>query len=201
MSFSVFRISRNGRGISLRAKLIIIFVLLSVVPLVIVGVTSYRASHNAIKTVSVDSFSQVVDQLNKSISLLLRDSEKFLSIGSSDAAIEFLRFSDNPELRYSNAMRVINQFKMYRDIFKFDEMIKGIYIIGLDGYNISESRGVYRLKKEIESIELVQQILSDRDKIHTISNHIIDYSDQIMYSDVISIGRVIKKPVTYEILG
>ena len=178
-----------------------IFIVLSVVPLIIVGIISYTASFNAIKTISVDSYSQVADQLNKSINLLFLDSEKFLKIGNSKEVIDFIRSSKDTDSCYRNAMQVINLFKMYRNIFDFSDSIKGIYIIGFNGNNISEKRGVYNLQKDIRDIYTVQRIISNTEKIYTIPNTLIDYGDEIVTDSVISIGRVIRKPVTYDLIG
>jgi len=185
---------------SLRAKLLAIFAVLTTIPLSIVGIASFSTSFSTIHDNITTSTTQIAEQLNKSIYLIFKDSVKFLKIGNHDHTVNFLR-SENENDRYESAKQIINLFKLFRSIHEFDKQIMGIYILGLNGNNISEREGVYKLNRDIYSIDTVRTILKEPREVHIIPNHQVDYSGRKFYEDVISVGTAIFKLSTNEILG
>jgi two-component system, sensor histidine kinase YesM len=195
-------INNKSKGIrSIRHRLIFVFIILSSLPLLIVGTVSFYKSFQAIEQISVTSYSQIADQLNKSIELLFRDGEKFLTIGSSDESIKFLNHKAGDEDLYSSTYDLIMLFKDYRRIFHFDDYIKGIYIIGANGFCVSEKRGLYSLEGQIKEYNVIGDAIDADGEIVILPHRSVNYAAEAHKDEVISLGRVIKKPVTHERLG
>ncbi len=187
---------------SLRAKLLIICVILTTIPLSIVGVVSYSKSFMTIEENTVKSATQIAYQLNKSVELIFKDSEKFLKIGNHETTIRFVNpYKQSEEKTYRSALEIIGLFKLFRDIYEFDTMIKGIYILGFNGNNINERDGRYTLKKNIHELETVKRILSKPGEATYVPNRTIDYAPENIYTNVISVGKAIIRPSTRDIMG
>ena len=146
---------------SLRAKLLMIFAILTTIPLGVVGVVSYSRSYSTIRENITGSATQIASQLNKSIELVFRDSEKFLKIGNHDTTIAFVNpYRQTEERTYRSAMAIIELFRLFREIYEFDTQIRDIYVLGFNGNHISELEGCFALSREMESIPTVARILS-----------------------------------------
>ncbi len=182
--------------------MLIIFAVLTTIPLSIVGVVSYSRSYSTIRENITNSATQIANQLNTSIELVFQDSEKFLKIGNHETTVRFVNpYRQSEESTYRSALAIIDLFQLFREIYEFDTKIKGIYILGFNGNNISEQEGRYSLSENVESIETVQRILSRPGEVMYIPNSEIDYAGTPSYKDVISVGKAIIRPSTREILG
>lgn len=187
---------------SLKTKLIVIFAILTILPISIVGVVSYTKSFSAVHENTINATTLLADQVNQNIILTFGIAERFLKIGENEAVIEFLNLEKNSvEYKYENAKKVNVVFKVFKDTFESDKQIKGIYIIGLNGNNIGDRQGVYNLSEDIELINTVSTILTEPHKKHIFLNQHIDYSGEDLYSNVVSLGTGIIRPVTNELLG
>lgn len=185
---------------TLKLKLIAIFTMLSIIPLSVVGAVSYSKSYDTIKANITKSVEQIAQQSNTSIDLIFRDSIRLLRIGSYDNTSSFL-VSKNLDERYENAKKIGELFKQFRRIQEFDNQIKGICIIGLDGTSISEREGVYTIDKKIDNIDMIKTILNQPEKVHISLNHFVEYTNKNIYNDVISIGTAIFKLSTSDVCG
>lgn len=193
-----FRLIRS----SLRAKLLLIFAVLTTIPLGVVGIVSYARSSSTIKENITDSATQMARQLTTNIELVFKDSEKFLKIGNHETAIRFLNpYRQSEDSTYRAALELIGLFKLFRDIYEFDTTIKGIYILGFNGNNISEQVGRFHLGRSLSSIPTVSRILSRAGEVCYIPNQNIDYAEDPGYGNVISVGKAIVRPSTRDILG
>lgn len=212
------RVRLLGRiSASLRVKLLLIFAVLTILPLAIVGVVSYSKSFSTMAENTKKSATQITLQLNKNIELMFKESEKFLKIGNHDTTIRFLNpYRQTEEKTYRSALEIIRLFKLFREIYEFDTYIKGIYIIGISGNNISERVGRYMLHKDFGSIETIAKILKNPGKIRYIPNSVADYGDEApdnpegdgsmnngggKHADVISVGKAIIRPATWDVMG
>jgi two-component system sensor histidine kinase YesM len=187
---------------SLRFKLLSIFVILTTIPLGIVGVVSYSRSFSTIQQNITDSATQLASQLNKSLELVFRESERFLKIGSHETTIRFVNpYRQSEEGTYRAALEIIGLFKLFREIYEFDTQIRGIYILGFNGNNISEAEGRFRLEGELSALPTVRRILARPGEIAFIPNSQIDYSPSRPHRDVVSVGRAIVRPSTRDLMG
>ncbi len=187
---------------SLRARILIISAILATIPLGVVGIVSYSLARSAIRDNALNNAVQLAGQINRSVSLVFKDTEKLLRIGKSESAIGFV----NPYLRseetlYNSAMDLIGLFKLFRGVYESDRYIEGIYVLGLDGACLSERDGRYVPGADLRKIPTVASILSTPGKIHYIPNRVIDYAPDPGYRNVISVGTAIVRPSTKEVFG
>lgn len=188
--------------LSLKAKLVAIFVILTTIPLSIVGIISYSQSSSTIEAKTIASTTQLAEQLNQSITLTFQIGERFSKVIQNDSIIRFLTVKDDTgDITYESAKEITKLFKLYRDTFDDYQWIKGIYVIGFNGNNISEAQGVYSLHTDIDSISTIDKILQDPRELHIIPNSKIDYASKMKYEDVISLGTAIKIPTTNQVIG
>jgi two-component system, sensor histidine kinase YesM len=207
----LFRIKKGGglmKGIfwpimkirsSLRARIVTIIISLSIIPLSILGIISYTNYLNTISTLTTQSVIQIAEQLNKNIEGMMDDTEKLLELADNEDVVPFLKVS---HATYSQAKNILELFRIYRNAYKFNPSIKGIYIIGINGKCISENEGVYNLKAEkLGKSKTFNEIVNSIDNVSIISGHIPDYTFNNSNDTVISIGKVVREKVTHEVIG
>lgn len=187
---------------SLRAKLLILFIILTTIPISVVGVVSYATSLRTVQENITSSTTQLANQLNKSVELVFRETERFLKIGMHETTIRFVNpYQQTEERTYQSALEIIGLFKLFRSIYEFDEQIKGIYILGFNGNNISEAEGRFSLDMELDEIPTVRRILSNPGEVFYTPNYRSDFTHSNLYEDVISVGRAIIRISTQDIMG
>ena len=112
-------------GMSLKSKLVTIFVILTTIPLSIVGIVSFSQASSTIERKTIESTTQIAEQLNQSISLTLQMGERFTKIIQTSEVIKFLTLPENVQYRkYQGAKENIKLFKLYRDTFEDYEWIR-----------------------------------------------------------------------------
>lgn len=184
---------------SIRARIIAIIILLTIIPLSALGIISYNNYSNTISKLTTQSVIQIAEQLNKNIEGIIDDTEKLLELGKNESVVAFLKY---PQKTYLEAKNTLELFKIYRNAYKFNPSIKGIYIIGLNGKCISENNGVYNLvQAKINGSKTISEIMNNPEGISIISGHVPDYTVEKNNATVISIGQVIEEKVTHETLG
>lgn len=187
---------------SLKSKLVTIFVILTTIPLSVVGIVSFSQASSIIERKTIESTTQIAEQLNQSISLTLQMGERFTKIIRDESVIKFLTTpSEMKHTKYESAKEIIKLFKLYRDTFEDYQWIRGIYIIGFNGNNICEAQGVYSLHKDINTISTINKIIEKPKELHIIPNSEIDYARKMKYEEVISLGKTIEIPTTNQIIG
>ncbi len=192
---NIFKLIRS----SLRAKLMLIFVVLTSIPLSIVGVICYTKFFTTIWDDTTLSTIQIGEQLNKNIEIMFNDTRNFLEIGNREAAIQFLK----TETETNNAAKeILNLFNLYRNNYKyrFSSSIKNIHIIGINGKCISERDGVYRVNKAFLSQKAIQELLDRPGEVQILPEY-QSYIDQSDPQRAITIGVAIRRATTHEVLG
>lgn len=195
-----------------KTKLIAIFLIMTTIPIIIVGLVSYSIASSSITDEVIQSTTQLADQVNNSINLYLEKCNKFLKMSENKAVINFyltekydrlkenLTYEEMTHLKFVETLKIIELFKTYRNVFT-EEYIKGIYLLGLDGNHICESKGKFKLDKNILMLESVKTILEQDKEISIFPNGANDFFSDKPYNDAFSLGAVIKEPVTHKILG
>lgn len=196
-SSRVVKLIRLTRS-SLRVKILLIFIAVTVIPLSLVGIVSYVKSFTTIWNNTDASTIQIAEQLNRNIEDLFADSEKFLEIGSTSSSLRFLKNSENTN---AEASEILNLFKVYKSSYKFNECIKGIYILGINGKCINDIEGVYSLNAGIKSLNTVKDLIAEPNKVNILSMHMPDYTLKGPKKMVISIGKAILDETGSNILG
>ncbi|MBP3950871.1 sensor histidine kinase [Bacillus suaedae] len=127
---------------SLRTKMLVMFVLLTVIPLIFVGVVSYVKTYSIILEKSKSLAQLEVNQISSEIDEIFQDSIRFSELVKQDQAINGLtaRWIDSSE----DDQDLLNMFTLYRKSYP-SRHILDISIISSTGKIINEQRGVYQL--------------------------------------------------------
>lgn len=187
---------------SLRAKLLTMFIILTCVPLIAVGLVSYQKSFKTVFGNSKASSMIVGKQLSRDIDLLFEDTGKLLELGNDPRVLHFL-FSQSDT--YADAKDILKTMDSYLDTYN-DESVLNISIINLYGRGISERRGVFQLDKNPLRNPHFTYLTNHPDDILNIppsQSSPLDRLDGFQYEDsnVISIMTAVKQRITHEVIG
>ncbi|RED54932.1 sensor histidine kinase [Cohnella lupini] len=187
---------------SLRAKLLTMFVVLTFIPLITVGLISYQKSFNTISGHSKASTLLVADQLARDIDVLFQDTGKLLELEKNPQVLRFL-FSQSET--YEDAKEILRTFDLYREIYRYENVLN-ITMINLYGKGISERKGVFQLDHNPLRNPHFQKLLEEPEKVLNIppsGNSALDRLDGFDYphTNVISIMATVKQRITHEVIG
>ncbi|MBW5445421.1 HAMP domain-containing protein [Cohnella sp. CFH 77786] len=187
---------------SLRAKLLTMFVILTSIPLITVGLISYQKSFNTISGHSKASAMLAANRLARDIDVLFQDTGKLLELENNPQVLRFL-FSQSET--YADAKDILKTFELYRDIYKY-ENVRNITMINLYGKGISERKGVFQLDHNPMRNPHFQRLTKEPGRTLIIppsDASPLDRLDGFTYpeSDVISIMATVKQRITHEVIG
>jgi two-component system sensor histidine kinase YesM len=187
---------------SLRAKLLTMFVILTSIPLITVGLVSYQKSFDTVSDHSKAATMLVVDQLARDIDNLFQDTGKLLELENNPHALHFL-FSQSET--YDDAKEILSTFSLYREMYKYDNVLN-ITMVNLYGRGISERRGVFLLDKNPLRNPHFNELLNNPETILNIppsDASPLDRLDGFQYpkQNVISIMATVKQRITREVIG
>lgn len=187
---------------SMRAKMLIMFVILTSVPLIVVGLLSYQKSYNTVSGHSKASTMLAASQLGRNIDVLFEDAGKLLELGKNPQVIRFL-FSQTDT--YEDAKEILNTFSLYRETYKYDSVLN-ITMVNLYGRGISERRGVFQMERNPMRNPHFQYLINHPDEILNIpppDASSLDRLDGFDYPEgnVISIMTTVKNGITHEVIG
>lgn len=176
---------------SLRTKLLVMFVILTVTPLVFVGIVSYVKSHHTVSEYSLALASLKAEQLSRDVDALLQDTQQFMEIGKQESTVQFLI---QPGETYDEAKNILNLFPFYRETYTFSDSIQNMIIVNPDGKAISEDRGVYRWPKSPAHNP-------DYAKLTEQPTQTLIRLEKREEQTVISMTRAVTRDITKEIIG
>ncbi|MFS0636832.1 sensor histidine kinase [Mesobacillus foraminis] len=130
---------------SLRTKLLIMFLFLTVLPLILVGIISYIKSYNIVAQKSYSLAQIQVGQLSREFDVVFQDIKRFTEIGKKDSTVQFLIDKENTA---EESKSILGMIRLYRESYQYSDSIMNIKIISTDGKAVSEDRGVHLLDKE-----------------------------------------------------
>lgn len=190
------------RWSSLRAKLLVMFVLISSVPMIVVGLVSYQKSFATISGHGKASALLEADGLARDIDGLFQDTSKLLELEENPQVLRFL-FSQSDT--YEDAKAILRTFELYRETYKYEDVLN-ISMVNLYGRGISERRGVFQLERNPLRNPHFVKLLSEPDQVLNVppSDALpLDRVDGFQYEDrnVISIIATIKQSITKEVIG
>lgn len=134
---------------SLRIKLLVMFIILTVLPLIFVGIVSYVKSYNIVSEKSYTLAQIQVDQLGREFDSVVQDIKRFTEIGKQESTVQFLIDHVNTAEEANNILGMIG---LYRESYQYSDSIMNIRIIDRDGKAVSEDRGVHQLNNEATNI-------------------------------------------------
>lgn len=187
---------------SMRAKLLLMFVILTSVPLIAVGIISYQKSFHAVSGHSKAATMLVADQLGRDLDILFEDTGKLLELEKTPSVQQFL-FSQTDT--YEDAKEIIKTFGLYRETYKYENVLN-MTMINLYGRGISERKGVFQLSVNPLRNPHLQHLLNNPDDILNIppsDASPLDRLDGFHYDqqNVISIMATVKQRITHEVIG
>ncbi|MFC5529797.1 sensor histidine kinase [Cohnella yongneupensis] len=187
---------------SMRAKMLIMFVTLTSIPLIVVGLLSYQKSYNTVSGHSKASTMLAASQLGRNIDVLFEDAGKLLELGKNPQVIRFL-FSQTDT--YDDAKEILNTFSLYRETYKYDSVLN-ITMVNLYGRGISERKGVFQMDRNPMRNPHFQELMNRPDEILNIpptDSSPLDRLDGFDYprQNVISIMTAVKNGITHEVIG
>ncbi|WP_246188005.1 cache domain-containing sensor histidine kinase [Paenibacillus tengchongensis] len=187
---------------SLRAKLLALFIVLSTIPLITVGLISYQKSYRSISSHSKASSMLQADMLGMSIDNLFKDTERLLELSNNPQVIHFL-FTQSET--YQEAKDILRTFSLYRDTYKYEDVLN-ISLINLYGKGISERRGIFQSNMNPLRNPHFQTLAMNPDIILRIPPSpfsTYDRVDGFTYGNqgIISIMAAVKQQITHEVIG
>ncbi|MDQ0193373.1 sensor histidine kinase [Paenibacillus wynnii] len=187
---------------SLRAKLLTMFIILTSIPLIAVGLVSYQKSYHSISDHSKASSMLAADLLVRNIDFLFDDTERLLELSKNPEVIHFL-FSQSET--YNEAKEILQTFELYRETYKYENVLN-ITLINLYGKGISERKGVFQQSRNPLRNPHFQDLTNNPDlvlKIPPSGASDYDRLDGFTYPDrnVISIMAAVKQRITHEVIG
>lgn len=187
---------------SMRAKMLIMFVTLTSIPLIAVGLLSYQKSYNTVSGHSKASTMLTARELDRNIDILFEDARRLLELGNNPLAIRFL-FSQTDT--YEDAKEILNSFSLYRETYKYDSVLN-ISMVNLYGRGISERKGVFQMDRNPMRNPHFQYLSNHPDEILNIpppDASSLDRLDGFDYPEhnVISIISTVKNSITHEVIG
>ncbi|MBU5441290.1 sensor histidine kinase [Paenibacillus sp. MSJ-34] len=187
---------------SLRAKLLTMFVILTVIPLIGIGLISYQKSYNTVYANSKAGAVLVADQLAQEMETVFTDTGKLLELGKHPRVLHFL-FSQSDT--YEDAKEILRTMDSYRQTYKYEGVLN-ITMINLYGRGISERRGVFQLDKNPLRNPHFAYLTNHPDAVLNVpppDASPLDRLDGLPYEDrdVISIMAAVKQRITHEVIG
>lgn len=187
---------------SLRAKLLTMFIILTCIPLVSVGLISYNKSYNALFSSSKSATMLQAEQMSTDIDNLFLDARKLLELEKNTNVLQFL-FSQGDT--YANAKDILQTLTSYRQTYRYDNVLN-VTMINTYGRGISERKGVFQININALSSPPFRYLLKNKDAVLNIPSSdaaAIKPMDNAEYPtpNVISVIATIKQRVTHEVIG
>ena len=188
---------------SLRAKMLVMFVMLTAVPLIVIGIISYTKSYNTVSKHSIATTELVAEHLKNDIDVLFSDNRKFLDISRNSNVLRFLLIQSET---YNEAKDILKTFSLYRDTYRFSDGLTNIILFNRYGKGISEKRGIFQMEEDPFFYPEFKSLLAHPDEVliippagsQGISN--LDRAEEDR-PPMISIISTVKQEITDEVIG
>lgn len=188
-------------NMSIRLKILVIFVLSAIVPLGILGLVSYNSYFNTMQETVSNNTAELANQLNRNLKLFFDNMNTILDGGEETLVINYIDETSS-EAKYQYAKELGVRLDLYRNIYS-ESIIQDINIIGLTGNSISNRKGVYRYEPDLKINPVFLAAYEDPQKLHIFVEDTV-YSQMLRRIDsnqMISVAKVIRREVTREVKG
>ena len=197
------------RFLSFKTRLLIIFFILMVLPLLIVGIISYRYYYHAAWESSLFASSQTINNLVEEVDKVFSEAEQFLEIDSYTVTENYLAGRGDS---YDNAKSILAIMNLYRGRRFKSEQILDIYLVGINGVGISEREGVFALHNRFDVIPSLKRLDYGSEKNTVFQFNRTDFSGYWDkpewqrkavrdYRLSLGLGRYIRDPIRKNVLG
>lgn len=188
---------------SLRSKLVGLFIVLTLVPLLVVGIVSYQKSFQMLFEYNKATSSLLADVFLHELDTMLVDAERLLELENNQMVRRFLYAQTDT---YQEAKEILKTLQLYRETYELDKWVLNISLVNLYGKGISDRKGVFQLNKNIKKDYYYQYLLNHPDEtlyVPPTANPKVPPLDGTDYKgkDHISIISTIKQPITHQVIG
>ncbi|WP_239696709.1 cache domain-containing sensor histidine kinase [Paenibacillus oryzisoli] len=178
------------------------FVILTCLPLIIVGLISYHKSYNTVFNNSKAATMMLATQLATNIDNVFTDTKKLLELEKNPNVLHFLFSQTDSNL---DAREILQTMSSYRQTYQYDGVLN-ITMINLYGRGISERKGVFQLSKNVLRNPHFEYLIQNPEAVLNIPPNdpsSIDPLDGFQYKNrnIISIVSTVKQRVTHEVIG
>lgn len=139
------------RNNNLKLKIIAFSVLLTMLPVLIVGVVSYRRSYSVKLKSTIENSQQLSEQMARSTELSFYEIEKFLSNRQNTSTIRFLQSKSKGE-RSQYTFQLLDMIDMYQNNCRFSDSVK-------DRFDPLLPLWVYHSKKKKPLLDMITEAL------------------------------------------
>ncbi|PYE50073.1 sensor histidine kinase [Paenibacillus barcinonensis] len=188
---------------SLRLKLLSMFIILSSVPLIVVGLISYHKSYTVVSDHNKAATQLAADQLARNIDIMFEDTERLLELGKNPQVLQYL-YSQSES--YAEAKAILQTYNLYRETYKYDKVLN-ISFVNFYGKGLSERKGVFKLERNPLRNPYFQYLVQYPNAILRIP-HAAPYAEQnqldgFVYpkQNALSIMTTVKERITQEVIG
>ncbi|WP_241242769.1 sensor histidine kinase [Paenibacillus whitsoniae] len=187
---------------SLRAKLLTMFVILTCLPLIIVGLISYNKSYNTVLANSKSATMLLANQLSSNLDNVFIDIKNLLELEKNPNVLHFLFTQSSTNL---DAREILQTMSSYRQTYQYNNVLN-ITMINLYGRGISERKGVFQLDTNLLHNSHFDYLIKNPETILNIppdDASSITSLDGFQYKkrNIISIVSTVKQRVTHEVIG
>ncbi len=187
-------------NLSLYPRLLLYFVLVSIAPLVLIGVVSYTISVNIIRERAAQFGAQMIGQVSVEINNLIADAYKVAGMVAEDPAIQaVLRnpLEDNISKRFSTDLAVDTRLNFIQNSYRNEFF--GFYVIGANGGKYKSN--FYSVKNgELYNTDWYHQIITAKEPIW-FKTHLGSYAVETIGQSMVSVGFTIIDKATGNISG
>lgn len=187
---------------SLRTKLMIMFIILTLIPLIAIGLISYLKSFDTIAGHSRAASMFIADELARNIDIEFQEIRRLLELENNSTVLQFLfRQTDS----YTDAKMILQTFNLYRDTYTYENVLN-ITMVNLYGRGISERKGVFSLNQNPLRNPHFTHLMNHPEDVLIIpaaDSSPLDRLDGFDYpaNDIISVMATIKQRITHEVIG
>ncbi len=187
---------------SLQIKLLTMFIILTCIPLIAVGLISYQKSFKTVFENSKAAAMLSAAQLARDLDTQFIATRSLLEISKNSQVLHFL-FSQ--EDTYEDAKQILRTMDSYRQTYQYDSVLN-ITMVNLYGRGISERKGLFQLEKNPLRNPHLTHLTNNPDEVFIIppsEASALDRIDGFQYNttNVISIMAAIKQQITHEVIG
>ncbi|WP_407867510.1 sensor histidine kinase [Paenibacillus sp. P36] len=187
---------------SLQTKLLTMFIILTCIPLIAVGLISYQKSFKTVFNNSKAAAMLSADQLARDLDTQFIDTRKLLEISKNT---QVLRFLFSQEDTYEDTKQILRTMDSYRQTYQYDSVLN-ITMVNLYGRGISERKGLFQLEKNPLRNQHLTHLTKNPDEVLIVppsEASTLDRIDGFQYNNtnVISIMAAVKQQITHEVIG
>jgi two-component system, sensor histidine kinase YesM len=187
-------------SMTLRSRLLLYFVLVSIIPVLLIGVVSYTVSVNIVKEKAMQFSNQMIGQVTGEIDTLLLDAYKVSMMVAEEPTIQVVLrkpLNENIAQRYSTDLMMDTRLNFIQSSYRNEFF--GFYVIGANGGKYKSN--FYSVKEyELRDMDWYRKTINSNEPVW-FSTHTGSYAVETIGERLISVGFPIIDKATGKKLG